>query len=272
MTNENEKRAIEMLKKYGLGESEARVYLCLTGQGREMSVLEIARKMKSGRTPVYNALEKLEAKGVTGRIMGENGYSYTAMTDGLQEYWRERMQKIRRLDEQMPELANMIEGMRMATGYKSRVEYYTGKRGLKQITYNSLKANGDLYIYEIKETMDAFMDRESAEEYRGRWAKQGVKIHQLTNIKNFEAFTDVEEITGELWDVRHIAPEVLEIKFEMMIYNDVCVMYSTEGKEVFGVEIYNSNLAQMQKQIFSAMEKLGKPFEKIGRRGEARVI
>ena len=268
---EMEGRAMKMLEGYGFGESEISVYLCLVRQGREMSVVEMARKLKVGRTPVYNALEKLEAKGVVGRTIGENGYSYLVTEDGLEQYWRGKMRRVKRLTEQFPELVNMIEGMKMVTGYKSRVEYYTGKQGLKQITYNSLKANGDLYIYEMLETMDDFVDKESAEEFRRRWVERGVKIHQLTNVRSFGEFTEVEEITGELWDVRYIAPEVLAIKFEMVIYNDVCALYSREGRELFGVEIYNPNLAEMQKQIFRAMERLAKSLTKVGQKGEARV-
>jgi hypothetical protein len=74
-----------------------------------------------------------------------------------------------------------------------------------------------------------------------------------------------------LWDVRYIDPKVLDIKFEMVIYNDICALYSYEGKEAFGVEIQNPNLAKMQIQIFKAMQRLAVPLIKTGARGEAHL-
>ena len=270
VVTQDEGRVVGRLRRYGLGESEIAVFLCLLREGREMSVLQIARKLGVGRTPVYNALDKLNHKGITAQVMGENGYNYLVADGGLEQFWQGKMQKAKKLDAQLPELLNMLAGMQMVSGYKSRVEYYSGKQGLRQITYNSLRAEGDLYIYEMRETMDDFVDPESAEEFRRRWVERGVRIHQLTNVKSFSEFTEVEEIV-DLWDVRYVAPEVLQIKFEMVIYNEVCAMYSREGKELFGVEIYNSNLAEMQKQIFLAMERLAEPLVKEGRRGKARL-
>ena len=266
------KRVLVQLLKYDMGENEARVWLYLMRRSGEMTVVNIARGLKLGRTPVYNALEKLESKGLVARVVLENGYGYEATgSENLTRYWRGKERRIKAMGDKLPDLMNALDGMRMSAGYKAKVEYFVGRRGLEQITYNSLRANAELMIYEVGENMEGFVDKEKAEEMRGVWVERGTVIRQLTNRRDIEAWTEVEGAAGELWDVRYVAPEVLAIKFEMLIYNDVVAMYSVNGAEIFGVEIHNANLAVMQKQIFRAMAVGAKPMEKIGNGGEAHA-
>ena len=266
------KQLSTQLKSYGLNENESRVYLFLLRQAGEFSVVQIARTLKLGRTPVYNSLDRLEAKGLVRKVIAENGSNYVAATpDHLDLYWKRKINGVRNLGAKLPDLVSALEAMTATSGYKSKVDYFTGRRGLEQITYHSLKAKGDLYIYEMIESMDPFMSKESAEEYRRVWAERGTVIHQMTNSREFEEFTEIEELIGDLWDVRYIASEVLAIKFEMLIYNDVVALYSAVGEEIFGVEIHNKSLAVMQKQIFMAMQHLAKPLKKVNARGKAHL-
>jgi len=260
------------LRRYGLGESESRVYLFLLRESNEFSVVQIARSLKLGRTPVYNAIAHLEEKGLVTRVASDNGHNFVAASpDHLERYWQGRVENINKLSERLPSLIGTLEGMAMNPSYKSQVNYFTGHRGLEQITYNSLRAESDLYIYEINSSMDAFMRQESAERFREIWVERGTVIHQLTNRTEFQDFTEVPKIVTDFWDIRHIPPEILTINFETLIYNDIVAIYSYGGSEVFGVEIKNPNLAAMQTQIFRAMQHLAIPLEKHGTRGAAKL-
>lgn len=266
------KRILAQLMRYDMTENEARVWLYLMRRSGEMTVVNIARGLKMGRTPVYNALEKLEGKGLVSRVVMENGYGYAATgTEYLERYWRGKERRLAEMGERLPELMNTLDGMRMNTGYKAKVEYFVGRKGLEQITYNSLRAEGELMIYEMNASMEGFVNKERAEEFRRIWAEREVMIRQLTNQRDMVDFTEVEKLVADLWDIRYISPEVLAMKFEMLIYNDVVAMYSARGSEVFGVEIHNRNLAEMQKQIFRAMAMGAKQMRKVGSRGEAHV-
>lgn len=265
-------KLLGQLMRYGLGENEARLYVFLLKMGKDMSVLELARGLKWGRTPVYSAVERLLAKGLVGQVMADNGQRYEALSpDNLEKYWEREMDKTRSKAEKLPEVVNLLEGLAMSTGYRSKVDYFTGKRGLEQITYNSLRADGDMYIYEVGTDMGKFVDFGTAERFREKMVDKRIVTHQLTNHENFENWTEVEGMAEEFWDIRYVAPEVLEIKFEMLIYNDVVAMYSVEGGELMGVEIRNLNLAKMQKQIFEVVARQGKPLVKKGKWGAAKL-
>ncbi|MDR0591349.1 MAG: helix-turn-helix domain-containing protein [Candidatus Nomurabacteria bacterium] len=266
------KQISAQLASYGLSENESKIYLFLLRQAGELSVVQIARTLKLGRTPVYNALDKLESKGLVSRAIADSGSNYMAASpDHLGQYWRKKIHGAQRLGSKLPDLVNVLEGLTVTSGYKSKVDYFTGRRGLEQITYNSLRADGDLYIYEVATDMTVFTSQDTAEGFRQVLVERGVTTHQLTNHTSFEDYTAVEKMITDLWDVRYIDPALLKIQFEMLIYNDTCALYSVEGHDAFGVEIHNANLAQMQKQIFKAMQRLAKPLVKDDIRGAAHV-
>jgi sugar-specific transcriptional regulator TrmB len=266
------KQLSAQLERYGLNGNESKVYLFLIKQAGELSVVQIARALKLGRTPVYNALDRLESKGLVGRTVAENGSNYTATSpDHLGLYWKRKIHGVQRLGSKLPDLVNALEGLVVSSGYKSKVDYFTGRRGLEQITYNSLRAEKDLYIYEVAADMTVFTSRDTAEEFRQTLVERSIVTHQLTNHTSFKAYTDVEKMVTDLWDIRYIDPGMLNIQFEMLIYNNICALYSVEGRDAFGVEIHNDNLAKMQKQIFRAMQRLAQPMVKTGAHGEAHL-
>jgi len=258
------------LERYDLTGNEALVYVHLLKVGNPVSVLNIARALKLGRTPVYNALDRLEDKGLATKAIADNGYNYAAAApDNLEKYWQEKSLRLKRLGGRLPELVAALEATAAPAGYKSQVNYFSGRAGIEQITYNSLKAVDDLYICEINSDMTAFVKRETAERFREVWADRGTTVRQLTNQTEFNDFTEVEKLVTELWDVRYIDSEVLKIDFETLIYNDVVALYSYIRGEVFGVEIRNPALAKMQKQIFRAMQNLATPLAIRSSRGAA---
>jgi len=258
------------LKRYGFTDNESLIYTHLLKTGNKTSVVQIARSLKLGRTPVYNALDRLEDKGVVEKTLGDNGHNYMASSpDNLERYWADRTAKREKLAEKLPALVASLEALATPSGYKSQINYFSGHRGIKQITYNSLKAEKDLYIYEVRSDMTAFMTNDQAERFRETWVEKNTTIHQLTNKTEFKDFTDVKKLIVDLWDIRHMPPEILDIKFETLIYNDTVALYSYIGNEIFGVEIKNPALAEMQKQIFKAMQKLAKPMKITSEKGSA---
>jgi len=99
-----------------------------------------------------------------------------------------------------------------------------------------------------------------------------IGIRTLTNLKKIPSWTSVSEMIEKYWEVRHVPENQLKIKFEVLIYNDVYVMYRYDGKEVFCVEIYNQELADMQRQTFEYMWRKAKKFKVVDDRGKAELV
>lgn len=99
-----------------------------------------------------------------------------------------------------------------------------------------------------------------------------IRVKQISNLKKFHGWTDIAEFDTKYWECRYIDPKKLKMEFEVLIYNEVYVMYNVGSKDVFCVEIYNAELAAMQKQVFDYMWNAARKMRITDNRGAAEVI
>jgi sugar-specific transcriptional regulator TrmB len=258
-----------LLKPFGLTEEEARIYLVLLEKGT-LTALEMSRFLRMGRTKVYRMLDKLKAKGVVSQKHTAHGFTFEANSPTVLELLLiEKRKEVEALEEAFPAV---LHELRMFGGQQphSKVLYYEGQRGLEQVTYNSMRAKGDLRTYEIHENMTAFVDETFAEEMRKSLVANHIFTKQLTNSNHIKPFTKVNQLIN-WWEVRHIEKRYIDISFEVLIYNEVYVMYAPHDENVFCVEIYNPSLAAMQKQLFDMAWKSAKKMTILNDNGEARI-
>ena len=71
---------------------------------------------------------------------------------------------------------------------------------------------------------------------------------------------------------RYIDPKKLTIEFEVLIYNNVYATYTYHNDAIFAVEIYNSQLAAMQKQLFDFVWNQAQPMRFIDARGATELV
>lgn len=255
------------LTAFGLAPEEAKIYLHLLENGN-LSALQISRNMKMARTRVYRLLDKLEKKGLVTQKFDTLGLKFTAAPyNQLELLLAERQSELDKLKRTMPTLFFQLAGLPKESG--SKVLYHHGVDGLKHVTWNSTRAR-ELRIYEVSESMTAFLPQEFSEKVRAEFAQNKTKISQLTNLKNIGYTTDVAEAI-RYWTPKYISPEALAIKSEVLIYNDVTALYHYQNKDIFCIEIENSDLATMQKQLFDFIWLHAQPMKKIGQHGEAKL-
>ena len=157
-----------------------------------------------------------------------------------------------------------------ASTEKSKVLYYEGLDGLEQVSYNIVHADGILRVFEM-EHLDSFLSFEFSESIRHKLVENNIFTRDLTNKKQFPGFTDVSDLVAQYSEFRYISADKLKINFEVLIYNDVYATYTYKDKKIFCVEIYNEQLAAMQKQIFDFIWAQAKPMKFTDKRGAARL-
>lgn len=148
---------------------------------------------------------------------------------------------------------------------RSKVINYSGLDGLKKVTLNSLKAKGELFIFEI-DTMSAFLNYGFSEEVRKGFVKNKIHVKEIMNHSKQPPWTEVEEFVKDFWECRYIDPKILNTNVEILIYNDVIAFYDYRDEKIFCVEIHNKKLADMQKQVFNFVWHYGTKL-KIGKGG-----
>jgi sugar-specific transcriptional regulator TrmB len=259
---------IESLGQFGLSSEEAKTYVLLLESG-PMGALQISRKLKIGRTKIYRITEKLHQKGLVNGKIDDQGLKFEALSyRQLEVLAKQKEVEALALKKSVPELFGQLANI--ADNERSRVIYYTGIEGLKQVTLNSLEAQDELRLFEIKD-MSQFLNYGYAEEVRKEFVRRKVKIRELTNQTSYSGWTKVKGLVGDLWTCRYIDPKQLEMKFEMLVYNDVYALYSFKGEDIFCVEVKSKQLAEMQKQIFDYLWLNAKPMKILDDEGASKV-
>jgi sugar-specific transcriptional regulator TrmB len=269
--SEQTKNIQTLLKPFGLNEDESTVYILLLKQGPSTAV-QLSRELKIGRTKVYRIIEALSTKKLATEIPWKTGKRFTATSpEHLGLLLKEREFEVENLRKSMPKLIGDLTTLQSKESTTSQVLEYKGIEGLKQVTWNSLRAKDVLRIYEISTDMSAFIDKKFSEKIRLEFLLRKTKIKQLTNIKHFEPFTKLQQFIDECCELRYIDPKKLELNFEIMTYNNVLSMYTFKYSQFFCVEIYNEDLAKMQKQLFDNMWETSQVM-RYGKSGEADII
>jgi sugar-specific transcriptional regulator TrmB len=259
---------IQSLRSYGLDIDEAKIYLYINKYGAS-TALKLSKELHIDRARVYRLLDKLIEKQLGVQKLGERGFTFDVAESKQFNYLlSEKEVELNSLKTELPLLLEQLKEDRSDNATDSGVKYYRGKQGLKQITWNSLKANKKLRILEVNPEMSAFMDKKLAEETRREFVKRRIHIKQLTNLKETLDFTEVKDVT-KYWELRHVDKKLLSIDSEMLIYNDVVALYNVRGKDIFCVEIHDKRLAGMQKQIFDFIWNQSLQMKLIGEKGKA---
>jgi len=102
-----------------------------------------------------------------------------------------------------------------------------------------------LYIFE-KWSLNDIIWEEKAEELRKIFLKNNIKTKQITNISKLPEFSKDNDFVNKLIHFRYIPKEIFEIKYEMLIFDNIVAIY--DSKKLLIIE--DNKIANMQKQLF----------------------
>lgn len=263
--------SLKLLNTFGLTDEEGRVYLDIV-RNASATALSLSRTLHISRTKVYRIVDSLIARGLVVTRLGERGMRFDSIPpDQLSLILKDREHELAKLRSLLPQLESELSTLARDSSDRSKVLYYHGLEGLKQVTYNSLKAQGELLTYEISD-MNAFLDRREAEEFRRLFLEHGTRIRTLTNATHLPPWTDIPGAADPaVWQIRHLPPQDNPFQFEILIYNDVYCMYRYSGDNIFCVEIHSRELADMQRQLFEYLWSGARKFRVMNEHGEAAL-
>ena len=201
MSNQTD-NLVSLLIPYGLTGDEARIYLDLWAHGVD-SALKISRRVHTARTKVYRILDKLEKLGMVTMKLSSRGQRFEAShPKQLSFLIEEKEQEAKLLKKTLPTLKEQLKQLSHQDTRESKVLYYEGLEGLKQVTYNSLKAKGELLTMEISD-MNAFFDHDFAENMRLKFIERKISTRTLTNLTKIKPWTEAAgEMVKKYWQIR----------------------------------------------------------------------
>ena len=135
------------MKELGLTDNEVRIYLLLLRQGM-MNPSDIAEKLGFHRGYVYDALERMQEKGVINSLRKDNKKHYQAThPESVAEMLRLRLENFQKILPKLARLPKEVEEETMVELHKGSKVYRTL---LKDIVI-SLKRNEEVYLIGIDE-------------------------------------------------------------------------------------------------------------------------
>ncbi len=246
------------LNELGLTNDQVNAYLYLLHLGKS-SVMNLSSAMGSGRTRLYPILESLVDLQIVKVDQQHYGTTYEALNPASLDFLVTKKEtEAHRLRNEIDNITEKLTSLSGTTNGVSKVIEYRGIDGLKQINFNQTKAQDYVYVYELAhldehETMpQSFVDRMRRMTY-----ENNITTYDLSNNKDWEFVRMPINPKGLFQKASYIPKEIFEIKVETYVYNDVIAYLGYDKDEPFGIEIYNKELVEQQKQIFKILWSMG---------------
>lgn len=262
---------VALIKSFGLSTEEANIYLDLLEKGSS-TALKLSRDLHIGRTKVYRLLDKLIDKQLVIQKLDSAGLKFIANDPSqLDLLLTQKEGQLSVLRNSLPDIVSILRSKIGFQQPESKILYYHGKQGLAQVNWNLLNAKNEFLSYEIA-TADAYIPQPEAENLRKELVNSKILNRMLTNKKTIAPFTGVSEMVRKWWQIRYISPDILNIRADVFIYNNIFAEchYLNSG-DIFCFEMYNEQLAAMQKEIFENLWKQARIMKIIGNQGEASL-
>lgn len=248
----------EKLKVFGLNVKEVEVYLTLVAY-EWLTALQISRKCSVKRTTLYRILESLIAMGLIEEKIEDKTTLYAAAPgENLESLIREKEKNIQEMRQMLPELTTQIGVLNQVKPMEVSVRFFRGIKGLQYLNLKHTSARGGEVLIIDSNQWDKVLSREFAEEVRARNVKNKIVVREVTNHYDKEvAWTDNLEYLRNHYQVRVLPKKILDITQDIYIFNDTIQYTGYSRNDLVGIEIVSGEYAQMMKQMFEILWKVG---------------
>src|SRR3989344_3969251 len=242
------------LKKIGLSENEASVYLALLGLG-SATAQNIAQKSGVNRATTYVQLESLMRRGLITSYEKSSGKKDGATKTFFRaedpEYLKRVIEKektlieerAQSLDKIIPQLGNLF----LSAGERPRVRFFEGVEGLKNIQDEFLKTNDKETesILNVDDVLEVFPRHH--EEYTPRRVKMGIRSKLIYTTKKGAFLKETD--AAMLRESRFVPPDKLPVSGDIAIYGNT-VRISIPSKRPFGIVIESEEITCSMRALF----------------------
>ena len=249
----------EYLTALGFTKEEAALYLGLVRFG-PMTLLEASRKTKIERTKLYRLIDTLAERGIIEDIpQYKHRTIKSADISTIELLVKERERQDTFLKQSFLEFSGQMQDLQKTQFPGNKVVSYRSKEGMRQMVWHILRCKGlhrsysycfwndilgDAFVLKFNEELvmkhltvhDLYSDEYIA--YKNKWLASGRRG---------------PEGDWGFWHSRYLPEKIVKIHLNIEIYNDVVAYYYWQDDEIFGVEIYNERVAELQKQIHDVL-------------------
>ena len=245
---------LHKIKKLGLSDNEARVYLSSLSLGRA-SVAQISHKAGLNRTTSYDVLGRLGTMGVVNPSnLGKRQVFVAESPSRLKIYLKDRERELR---DQLKDIDDLIPDLQSLFKIENKpvINFFEGREGIKNIYARTLEAKSEIYsILDLEQWLPEWDDfgKEYIKERYRRKIKEKVLVQK--NNKGEEFYNDFYETKKhyqENTEYRWLAPkDNFSPATEINIYDDKVMGVLVKPGENVAFEIESESFANSLKIIF----------------------
>jgi len=241
--------------KLGLETEIADLYLALHNHGPQ-TISELSRSSGVERTRIYRLIDKLMASNlVEVESHYKRGVIKAAPIANLHILISQKEQELRALQDELS-LIEQVLARNSLSSPATRVQFYQGPAGAKQMFWNETRSKTELLSI-LYETMQIKTNSSFFERWVAICNEKGMRFRSLISdnfITSLEQwYTTHKNEHLQNWEGRYVSPDVFPITHGMVVYDDVVAYFNWKDDEVFGIEIYNKEIADAQRRLFEML-------------------
>ncbi|MBP6912941.1 MAG: hypothetical protein KBB86_03340 [Candidatus Pacebacteria bacterium] len=255
-----EQQTIEQLKKLGLGDHEALVYVQLL-QASPANATHIAKKCNLSRSSVYTTLGFLIAKGLVGTTYKNDVKQFIAEDHSMLEQLLKKEKEV--LDDKFKTLNILKESFQFFGSGNTNIPqviFFEGQEGLKKIYLSMMrgaKPNSTLYLLRDEFVWQPEWKFIFESDWYNRIKK--LKIEKNIHTKLLVNNSKIEKQQTKFYadkkslDCHFLPPKNAIKQFAIYIIDDNVSIMSMEKNNLVGIKITNQHFADNFKKMFDSL-------------------
>jgi len=236
----------EVLEHVGLSKNEAKVFLSLIYLGSSTAGT-VAKHTKVSRPNVYDALERLQAKGLVAvTIKNDKRYFNASDPNNLMGILKEKEDKLQKI------LPQLVLNKQMAKGSEAHI--YEGVKAVRNMLNHFLEIGETRYAYGVPQLASEKIGTYFLENYHNRRVKLklGMKM-----IYNSDAKERIEWLNKKAYTESRYLPKEYDSPVTTCICGDEVVLILYQENPLV-IQIKNADIAKAYKRYFDLFWGLAK--------------
>jgi sugar-specific transcriptional regulator TrmB len=246
----------EYLKKLDLSKNEVKIFLALI-EHKKLSILGISRKTSIERTKLYNLCQSMTNKGLIQEVIGSVRKKYKpSSVSKLSLLIDKQTQKFDFLKNHYLEFTNYLKFFDKKNS-PTQVYYHKGVEGIKTIYWNVCNNAQKKYYCFTQRDLAEIIGLDFFKKGFADKTRRGLICRELRSPYFWKSRIGKTKIPLVNDQYRYLPEEIFKMDHYMFLYNDVTAIIQWYENEVFGIEIYNQNIMNFNRQVFEMLWKQG---------------
>lgn len=243
----------EQLKKFGLSEKEAKVYLALLEMG-ESTVNQISEKSGVVRSSTYVVLESLVKKELVKKTGSKTKQTYQAFSpDKLERVADDLLERQKAVKNIVSSILPNLKGVYSEQEFKPMVKVYEGKKGVADSFDDTLESEEKSIRVISSATRLSKLLPTYFPKYVKKRVEGGIKMIGI-HPNDFMSRMLLKTCSPKFDDMVFIPKNIFSFNADVAIYDNKIAYTSTKGPG-YAVVIECEEMANLTKEMFDVMRK-----------------